>query len=85
MNMFKNAFEATMFFCEAIEANQMKLCLPRSIFVATTSKQFKETGVMFIGIFHPTRHMHAWIIEDGIQPYINDNLWINYTPVSVMV
>lgn len=85
LNAFSNAIDATSFFCNSIDSEQKTLCMPRSIFAATTSRKFKDNGVMLIGVFHPTRHMHAWIIEDGIVPYFFDNIWINYSPVSIMV
>ncbi len=63
---------------------QQDLCLPRTLFAASTSKSFKENGVIFIGVFLPSRSMHAWIIEDGMQPDPNDAIWINYQPVAAL-
>lgn len=85
MGLFENAMEATDAFCQIIGyQNQRLLCLPRSIFAATTSRQFKHNGAMFIGGFLPTRHMHAWIIENGQNAYRYDYSWINYKPLAVM-
>lgn len=64
--------------------NQRILCLPRSIFIATTSKRFREHGTMFIGCFFPSRHMHAWVIEDGMQADLYDDRWILFTPLAMM-
>ena len=63
---------------------QQDLCLPRTLFAASTSKSFKEKGVIFIGVFLPSRNMHAWIIEDGMQPDPYDTIWINYQPVAAL-
>jgi len=40
--------------------------------------------VIFIGVFLPSKSMHAWIIEDGIQPDPSDTMWINFQPVAVL-
>lgn len=82
-NIFENSEIAIKVFCESYPKNQNKLCLPRSIFAATTSKKFQKDGILIIGIFHPTRHMHAWIIENNINPYIYDSNWINYKPIAL--
>jgi hypothetical protein len=63
---------------------QQDLCLPRTLFAASTSKSFKEKGVIFIGVFLPSRNMHAWIIEDGVQPDPYDTMWVNYQPVAIL-
>jgi hypothetical protein len=60
------------------------LCLPRSLFAAGASRKFKKTGVIFIGVFLPSRSMHAWIIEDGIQPDPYDSLWLNFQPFAAL-
>jgi hypothetical protein len=64
--------------------DQNDLCLPRTLFAASTSKTFKKHGVVFIGVFLPSRNMHAWIIEDGLQPDPYDTMWINYQPVAII-
>ena len=63
---------------------QDEMCLPKSIFAASRSKEFKKKGVIFIGVFLPSKSMHAWIIENGIQPDVNDNIWINFKPVAAL-
>ncbi len=63
---------------------QDSLCLPRALFAAAMSKKFRKNGVVFIGVFLPSKSMHAWIIEDGIQPDVNDNIWINFKPVAAI-
>jgi hypothetical protein len=60
------------------------LCLPQSLFAAKTSKLFDQKGVLFIGAFLPARAMHAWIIEDGIQPDPLDNIWHQYRPIAAI-
>ncbi len=63
---------------------QRRLCLPRAIFAATTSRKFKQQGAMFIGAFLPSTQMHAWIIEDNQQPDLWDDDWICYKPVYML-
>lgn len=63
---------------------QNDLCLPRSLFAASTSQLFKEKGVIFIGVSLPSNLMHAWIIEDGKQPDPFDTMWINFQPVAAI-
>lgn len=63
---------------------QNDLCLPRALYAAITSKKFKEKGVVFIGVFLPSKSMHAWVIEDGIQPDPYDAMWINFQPVAAI-
>jgi hypothetical protein len=58
-----------------------KLCLQRTILAAKTSKSFVKNGVLFIGALLPTGSMHAWIIESGTQPDIEDREWIMYKPL----
>ena len=84
LRIYSNAAEACLVFRELAKGEQRLLCLPRSIFMATTSKRFKHHGAMYIGVFLPSRHMHAWVIEDGMHTDILDDCWIEYTPVSVM-
>ena len=61
-----------------------ELCLTRSLFAAAMSKKFKNYGVIFIGVFLPSRSMHSWVIEDGIQPDPLDSMWVNYRPVAAL-
>jgi len=58
-----------------------KICLQRSLLAAKTSKSFIKNGTLFIGAQLPTGIMHAWIIENGIQPDRNDREWIMYKPL----
>lgn len=60
------------------------LCLPRTLFAAKTSEIFENDGVIFIGAFLPSRSMHAWIIENGIQPDLRDNIWHQYRPIAAI-
>ena len=61
--------------------NKGKICLQRALLAAKTSKSFKNKGTLFIGAQLPTGIMHAWIIEDGIQPDRQDREWIMYKPL----
>ena len=83
-NVFPSAINATDAFCKIIGDNQDTLCLPRSIFVATTSSRFRNFGILVIGAALPSRHMHAWVMEDGRNAWRNDSYWINYIPVAIM-
>jgi hypothetical protein len=60
---------------------QRTLCLPRTLFVIATSKSFKKYGTAFIGVFLPSRKMHAWVIESGCNPDSLDEIWLSYQPV----
>lgn len=61
--------------------NQRILCLPRVLFAIATSKSFRQNGVAFIGVFLPSKKMHAWIIEADSNPDKQDDVWICYRPV----
>ena len=82
--LFANAREATLFFRKHAEGDQEELCLARALFAAKTSRRFTENGVVVIGVFLPSRAMHAWVIEDNdiADPY--DGIWINYQPVAML-
>lgn len=83
--IFDNATNSILFFRHNMpSAIQNDLCLPRSLFAASTSKLFKEKGVIFIGVSLPSNTMHAWIIEDGKQPDQFDSKWINFQPVAAI-
>lgn len=83
--LYKDAGEANMAFREILQNRDQKvLCLPRSIFISTTSVKFKSSGALFIGCFFPTRHMHAWVIEEGMHADIHDTQWIMFTPLVMM-
>ena len=85
LHLFKDAQQASWVFQQCTKGMQQKLlCLSRSIFIATTSKRFKEHGTMYIGIFLPSRNMHAWVIEDNLQTDEWDNYWILYQPLIMM-
>lgn len=85
LNLFKNGAQASIAFRRIIKDKPQKvLCLPRAMFIASTSARFKEKGAMFIGVFLPTRRMHAWVIEDGRHTDYFDNEWICYKPVCMM-
>lgn len=60
------------------------LCLPRTLFSAKTSKAFTKNGVILIGVFLPSRAMHAWIIENGSQPDPTDDIWHLYRPIAAI-
>ena len=82
---FEDASQAIVFFRNHKPGKiQNDLCLSRSLFAASTSKKFKKKGVVFIGVFLPSKSMHAWIIEDGIQPDPSDYMWINFQPVAAI-
>jgi hypothetical protein len=83
--VFDNATNSILFFRNnKPSAIQNNLCLPRSLFAASSSKLFKKNGVIFIGVSLPSNMMHAWIIEDGKQPDQFDTMWINFQPVAAI-
>lgn len=83
--VFDNATSSIVFFRNNMPSDiQNDLCLPRSLFAASTSKLFKKKGVIFIGVSLPSSIMHAWIIEDGKQPDPFDDKWIGFQPVAAI-
>lgn len=64
--------------------DQRTLCLPRTLFAIATSRSFNHKGVAFIGVFLPSRKMHAWIIEDNGNPDLHDDVWVCYQPVTAI-
>lgn len=82
--IFNTTQEAIFFYRKLYPKKQQNLCLPRSLFAACTSKTFKQKGALFIGVFLPSRAMHAWILEDGLQSDHYDDIWICYQPVAVI-
>lgn len=82
--IFNSTTEAIIFYRTLYPGLQKDLCLPRSLFAACTSKTFKKEGTLFIGVFLPSRAMHAWIIENNQQPDSYDDIWICYQPLLVM-
>ena len=84
-SIYKDAGEANVAFRSILkDADQKVLCLPRSVFIATTSAKFKLSGAMFIGCAFPMRHMHAWVIEEGMHADVFDQQWIMFTPIVMM-
>lgn len=82
---FDTTEEAIQFFRKCFPGSiQNDLCYPRTLFAASTSKKFKENGVVFIGVFLPSNTMHAWIIEDGVLTDHYDGIWLNYQPVAAL-
>lgn len=82
--LFASAREATLFFRKHANGDQNELCLARALFAAKTSRRFAEEGAVVIGVFLPSRAMHAWVIEgdDAADPY--DGSWINYQPIAML-
>lgn len=83
--LFENSAEAVSFFREAVDGEQATLCLPRALFAAKTSRAFAADGVIFIGIFLPSRSMHAWVIESNSLADPVDDIWTNYQPVAALI
>jgi hypothetical protein len=81
---FDNAAEAIAFFRHDVSGDQAELCLPRSLFAATTSKKFADSGVILIGVFLPARALHAWVIEGNEVADPFDDIWINYKPIAIL-
>jgi hypothetical protein len=84
--MFDNSVEAfdAISKLEKQIKNKNELCLQRSLLVMKTSKEFKKSGILFIGASFPSGKMHAWIIEDGKQPDRLDRNWIMYRPLLAL-
>ncbi len=82
--LFATAREAIVFFRQHAEGDQEELCLARALFAAKTSRMFADHGAVVIGVFLPSRAMHAWVIEgdEMADPY--DGIWINYQPVAML-
>lgn len=87
LDIFPSGNDASLFYYSVYPEmkRQQTLCLPRAIFIATTSKQFDKKGILFIGTFLPTVRMHAWVIEDGLHADLYDKQWIYYRPVMMMI
>ena len=81
--IFENTIEAFDYIAqiEIHREKKGKICLQRALLAAKTSKTFKKNGVLFIGAQLPTGIMHAWIIENGVQPDRQDREWIMYKPL----
>lgn len=81
----RDAAEAIAAFCDTIGyKNQKDLCLPRALYAAKTSQRFKEHGVIFIGVFLPSRAMHAWVVEGGQLSDPFDSEWLHHRPVAAL-
>lgn len=84
LRCYPDAGVATLVYRKLYPGKQQKdLCLPRAFFARSASRNFKESGAMFIGAFLPSVQMHAWVIEDGMHADVFDNGWIDYAPVAV--
>ena len=81
--LFENSVEAfdAISKLETHIKNKNDLCLQRSLLIMKTSKSFKKNGVLFVGASLPSGKMHAWIIENGVQPDRLDRNWIMYKPL----
>jgi len=64
---------------------QRVLCLSSTLFIIATSKSFKKNGTAFIGVFLPSKKMHAWVIENGCNPDSSDEIWLSYQPVVAII
>lgn len=86
LDLFDNAEQAVLFFRHMYPdtKRQNRLCLPRAIFAATTSSEFRRSGALFVGAFLPSTQMHAWVIENCRQPDFYDNMWVCYQPVYIL-
>ena len=82
--LFPTAREATLFFRKHAEGDQEELCLARALFAAKTSLSFSEEGAVVIGVFLPSRAMHAWVIEGEVIADPSDGIWINYQPIAML-
>ncbi len=82
---FDNASQAINFFRSLNRSKpQDELCLSRTFFAAALSREFKNSGVLFIGIHLPSNNLHSWIIENGSQADSRDKIWINYQPIALI-
>lgn len=82
--LFENAKDANIFFRRYTDGDQTELCFARALFIAKTSRNFRSEGVVIIGVFLPSRSMHAWVIERGEVADLFDDIWINYQPVAIL-
>ena len=83
--LFDTMEEAILFYRELFPGMQKDLCLPRALFAMCSSRVVDMESALVIGIFLPSRSMHAWVFEKGKQPDPFDDIWICYQPVAVMV
>ena len=83
-NIFENSLQAMSAINSLEYSSTENRCLQKCLAIAKTSKSFKKSGVIFIGAQIPLKEMHAWIIENEIQPDIEDRSWINFTPLMAI-
>jgi hypothetical protein len=82
---FHNATAAFEYFNHKTRGmDQNLLCLPRSLFVSKTSIEFKNSGAVLIGVYLPSRMMHAWVIEGGAQQDKKDKIWHQFKPIAAI-
>jgi hypothetical protein len=60
-------------------------CFQRSLLAAKISQSFQQKGVLFVGSEISSGEMHAWIIEENMQPDLEDRSWINYRPLLAII
>lgn len=84
LRIYDSGEDACNVFCKIHPSKQDVLCLPRSVFMATTSRRFKSEGTMIIGAMLPSHSLHAWVMENGKNVYWNDAYWTNYRPLAFM-
>jgi hypothetical protein len=85
VRVFCSSKEAICFYRKYVYPNQQSdLCLARAFFASAASKKFKQDGVIFIGLFLPSKSMHAWVIEDGAVADTHDGIWLNYQPLAAI-
>lgn len=83
--LFNNSSQALFFFRSLnLDKNQDELCLSRTLFAASLSREFQKSGVLFIGMHLPSDNLHSWIIENGAQADYQDKIWINYQPIAII-
>lgn len=84
-HIFDNSVQAMTALSALPEHSTQGRCLQKALATAKTSKSFKNDGVLFIGAHLPTGIMHAWIIENDIQPDFLDRSWVNYRPLVAYI
>lgn len=83
-NAYPDGRAAVRAFRQLFPSEQQRLlCMSRAAFVATTSRRFRDQGVLFVGAFLPSVQMHAWVVEDGQLVDAGDKIWICYTPIAL--
>ena len=82
--LYPDSISAMKALTRKLPSHDTEACLQRALTVAKTSKKFKSHGVLFIGAQLPLKSLHAWIIEDGVQPDAQDRQWINFLPLLAL-